>query len=548
MTASSSARLSVVERKALGAFYTPAIQDRHAKVMDPGCGDAAFLTAATERLLSLGTRKRNLRDQIIGVDMNPDAVGTAIDELRKVGIADAQVYTGSFFSFGNGLFGPELPKVDAIVGNPPYVRYQLFRDPSRSDALKAAARAGVILAQLTSSWAPYVIHATSFLNAGGRFAMVLPGELLHVGYASAVRDYLLRTYSDLTVIGFDEKVFPGALEEVVLVLGVKGEGDGKLRVRSLKTLSELTTPEEVLKGARATAIKTGQRWLTTLLEQDGIEAATNVIRRANYVTLGEIARVDIGVVTGANDYFMLTNSQVTEHKLPFSALVPAVSRAVHIQGTRFTVNDWSRQAEAGDPAYLFLVDRDGVRGSVERYIKLGEERGLPNRYKCRHRDPWYRVPYVRRPDLFLSYMSHFAPRLVVNEAGASNTNTVHGVFLSDPLLADPLAAAFLNSATLLSAEIVGRSYGGGVLKLEPGEAVKLLVPRLTPKLCTALTRAFPQIDEMVRRGEIDEASIVVDRLVLGKTFKKAEIENIRSVLSALRSRRFARSRPNDKSE
>lgn len=555
MTASSSARLSVVERKALGAFYTPsditdflvawAIHDRDAKVMDPGCGDAAFLKAATERLLSLGTPKRNLRDQIIGVDMNPDAVRTAIDELRKVGIGDAQVYTGSFFSFGNGLFGPELPKVDAIVGNPPYVRYQLFRDPSRSDALKAAARAGVILPQLTSSWAPYVIHATSFLKEGGRFAMVLPGELLHVGYASAVRDYLLRTYSDLTVIGFDEKVFPGALEEVVLVLGVKGEADGKLRVRSLKTLSELTTPEKVLKAARATAIKPGQRWLTTLLEQDGIEAATNVIRRAKYATLGEIARVDIGVVTGANDYFMLTNAQVTEHKLPFSALVPAVSRAVHIQGTRFTINDWSRQAEAGDPAHLFLVDRDGVRGSVERYIKLGEERGLPKRYKCRHRDPWYRVPYVRRPDLFLSYMSHFAPRLVVNEAGASNTNTVHGVFLSDPLLADPLAAAFLNSATLLSAEIVGRSYGGGVLKLEPGEAVKLLVPRLTPKLCTALTRALPQIDEMVRRGEIDEASIVVDRLVLGKTFKKAEIENIRSVLSALRARRFSRSRPNE---
>jgi adenine-specific DNA methylase len=555
MPSSSSARLSVVERKALGAFYTPreiteflatwAIQDRTAKVMDPGCGDAAFLIAAANRLTALGVAKRNLRAQLVGVDMNPDAARTAIDELQNVGVPDAEVFTGSFFSFGNGLFGPALPKVDAIIGNPPYIRYQLFRDPSRAEALKAAARAGVILPQLTSSWAPYVIHATNFLKDGGRFAMVLPGELLHVGYASAVRDYLLRTYSDLTVIGFDEKVFPGALEEVVLVLGIKGKGDSRLRVRSLKKLSQLTSPDAVLEHARVTAIQPGQRWLTTLLEQDAIEAATSVIRRAKYGTFGEIARIDIGVVTGANDYFMLTKAQVAEHKLPFTALVPAVSRAVHIQGTRFSVLDWSKQAEAGDPAYLFLTDAEGVRGAVERYVKLGEERGLPQRYKCKHREPWYRVPYVRRPDLFLSYMSHFSPRLVVNEAGATNTNTVHGVFLSDPLLAEPLAAAFLNSATLLSVEIEGRSYGGGVLKLEPGEVVKLLVPRLTPKLCTALIAALPEIDAMVRRGDIDEASVVADRIVLGKTFKKAEIENIRSVLAALRARRFSRSRPND---
>lgn len=555
MPRSSSARLSVVERKALGAFYTPpeitnfliawAVQDGGATVLDPGCGDAAFLISAANQLVSLGAAKSNLGSQLLGVDMNPDAARTAIDELQRIGIADAQVFMGSFFSFGNSLFAPTLPKVDAIVGNPPYVRYQLFRDPSRGEALKAAARAGVILPQLTSSWAPYVIHATNFLNDGGRFAMVLPGELLHVGYAAAVRDYLLRTYSELTVIAFDEKVFPGALEEVVLVLGVKGKSDGKLRVRSLKSLSQLTSPDAVLKHARVSTIAPGHRWLTTLLEQDAIEAATSVLRRAEYSTFGEIARVDIGVVTGANDFFMLTKAQVAEHKLPFSALVPAVSRAVHIQGTRFTHLDWSKQVEAGAPAYLFLTDPDGVRGPVERYVKLGEERGLPQRYKCKHREPWYRVPYMRRPDLFLSYMSHFAPRLVVNEAGATNTNTVHGVFLSDPLLAEPLAAAFLNSATLLSAEIEGRSYGGGVLKLEPGEAVKLLVPRLTPKLCTDLMAALPQIDAMVRRGEIDEASVVADRIVLGETFEKAEIENIRAVLSALRSRRFSRSRPND---
>jgi adenine-specific DNA methylase len=152
------------------------------------------------------------------------------------------------------------------------------------------------------------------------------------------------------------------------------------------------------------------------------------------------------------------------------------------------------------------------------------------------------VPYVRKPELFLTYMSHIAPRLVVNEAGATHTNTVHGVFLSDPLLAEPLAAAFLNSATLLSCELEGRSYGGGVLKLEPGEAVRVLIPKLTPRVREQLVQNLSKIDGLVRAGQIDDASVLVDRIVLGKNFARAELEEVRSVLSSLRSRRMSRNR------
>jgi hypothetical protein len=86
----------------------------------------------------------------------------------------------------------------------------------------------------------------------------------------------------------------------------------------------------------------------------------------------------------------------------------------------------------------------------------------------------------------------------------------------------------------------GRSYGGGVLKLEPGEAVRVLVPRLTPSLVEKLRAILPKIDALVRAGQIDEASALVDRIVLGKNFKRVEIERIRSVLSSLRARRLAR--------
>ncbi len=551
MRESSSHRLTLVERRNLGAFYTPsaltdfsvawAIRAPSDAVFDPGCGDAAFLQSAARRLQALG--QDDIGSHLWGVDINEDAVATATQVLAAMSVGQPIIQTGNFFSFSTRGFFDGRRQADALVGNPPYVRYQLFREENRALGLRVAAQAGVILPQLTSSWAPYLIHATTFLREGGRMAMVLPGELLHVGYASAVRSFLLRNFADLTVITFEDKVFPGALEEVVIVLGTKGRGDGKLRTRRLRNLEDLRAgPDAVLAKATNAEVKAGQRWIAALFEGDAIAEALAVVGQANFCPLGEYGRVDIGVVTGANDFFIVSKQDVAANRLPFGVLLPVISKAAHVQGARFTILDWSAMAEVGDRSYLLVVDKDNATGPVLRYIEKGKRAGISDRYKCRVREPWYRLPYVRKPDLFLTYMSHISPRLVVNEAGATHSNTVHGVFLSDPLLADPLAAAFLNSASLLSAEVESRSYGGGVLKTEPGEAIRVLVPRLTPRLNEQLSAALPKIDTLVREGKIDEASLVADRIVLRERCSTAEIEQVRAILSALRARRLGRGR------
>jgi adenine-specific DNA methylase len=516
-----------------------AIRKPSDEVLDPGCGDGAFLVSAANRLRMLDAE--DIGSRLWGIDINQDAVATASRELAFVDVEQATIQAGNFFAFDAlGLFQIGR-RADALVGNPPYIRYQLFREENRTSGLRAAARAGVLLPRLASSWAPYLIHATTFLRDGGRMAMVLPAELLHVGYASAVRTFLLQHFADLTVISFEDKVFPGALEEVVIVLGTKGKGHGRLRVRRLPNLADLAAgPDAILAKATSCEVQPGQRWVAALFEGDLVTQAIDVIDGARFHKLGDFGRVDIGVVTGANDFFIVSKQDIAKHRLPFSILLPAVSKAIHIQGSRFTINDWSSIAESGADSYLLVIDEASAVGPVLRYIQEGERIALHRRYKCRVRDPWYQVPYVRKPDLFLTYMSHISPRLVVNEAGATHSNTLHGIFLSDPLLSDPLAAAFLNSATLLSAEIEGRSYGGGVLKTEPGEAVRIRLPHLTPRLVGQLTEVLPKIDELVRQGRIDEASVVVDRIVLRKHFRVSEIEQIRAALSALRSRRLLR--------
>jgi hypothetical protein len=88
---------------------------------------------------------------------------------------------------------------------------------------------------------------------------------------------------------------------------------------------------------------------------------------------------------------------------------------------------------------------------------------------------------------------------------------VHAVRLIDESLSPvALSVASLSSSFALSAEAEGRTYGGGVLKLEPSEAERLLLPRLTPADVGELEAIFGKVDALVRRSRLDEASRIVD--------------------------------------
>jgi hypothetical protein len=109
-------------------------------------------------------------------------------------------------------------------------------------------------------------------------------------------------------------------------------------------------------------------------------------------------------------------------------------------------------------------------------------------------------------------MAHMGPRLIVNDLGARSTNLLHGVSLrpSAPP-AHALAVAMCSSLTLLSAEIEGRAYGGGVLKVETREAERLVIPAFGEAKTALLIEMFDDVDALVRRGDASVAAAAVDQ-------------------------------------
>ena len=493
-------------QKQRGAYFTPrrladflvrwAVRGPADHVLEPSCGDAIFLRSAVERLRSFGEPLEPL--QVIGFELEPETAAAA-----RCLEPSAEIIEGDFFAAS-----PGLDRYDAIVGNPPWVRYHYLNGDMRELALARARDEGVTLTKLTSSWAPFLVHASTFLAPAGRLAFVLPAELLGTDYAKPIRQFLQRRFARVDVLTFEERVFPGALVDAVVVLA-EGDGPGEVAIHRLQDVSAL----EGWSADTAPLPVTERKWSQALVGSAALDALGQAER--HFVALGDIASVDIGIVTGANHFFLLTDEEAGLAGLDGKHLHRAIARASQLPGTSLTLSEWERQGHHGLSIWLFSPDSDD--GAAGSYILAGEAAGVSDAYKCRVRKPWWRLRLPTPPDLFLSYMTSHAPRLVANEAGVFSTNLVHNVRLRDSAT-DPrlLATSWLNSATMLSAELSGRAYGGGVLKLETKEAERIFVPRMAGDVVTALWAVADGVDAMLRDGRLLEAADIVDGIVLAE--------------------------------
>jgi adenine-specific DNA-methyltransferase len=540
-------------QKELGAFYTPpaiaaaliewAVRSSEDRVLDPSFGGLVFFSAAHRRLQELGSDPSAIPSQLFGAELDEDA-HSAVRADASMGLLSDHLLNRDFFDVDPS----DLPPFDAVVGNPPYIRYQGFNG-SAARARKLAAAADVKLTRLASSWAPFVIHGTSFLKPGGRLAQVLPGELLHAQYAGEVLEFLRRSFGQVSIAVFEQRVFPGALEEVVLLFAEDRGATGPADVQLIPCDSVDEVQARVASAPSCPEIKTKghfgrSKLLAQLLPRDTRMLYEHLSANSDVQPLGAVASVDIGIVTGANQFFVLRQDEVKG--LHRDLLRRAVCKAAQVQGSMFSLDDHRSLVESGDRVLMFVADAMTSKPKLRTahaYLQEGEEAGLHERYKCRIREPWWALPLPKQgpPELLLTYCSNVHPRLAFNEVGALNTNTLHGVRPFDPDQAAVLAVGFMNSLTLLSAELVGRSYGGGVLKLEPTEAEALLLPLMPGELSDLL----PAVDKAIRARRLQDALDLVDEVVLkgGLGLDSDAIDRLRQGRAQLSERRRRRGRP-----
>lgn len=452
-------------RKKLGQFFTPpevaktlvrwVVRNSKQRLLDPSCGDGEFLAC----------HRRS-----VGIELDPEHTSTA-----RVRAPWALIHEGDFFQWASRT----VERFDVATGNPPFIRYQHFTGKTRESATAEAAKLGARFSGLSSSWAPFLIVTAGLLKPGGGMAFIVPAEIGHATYSETLLETLCARFDRVQLVAFREKLFPALSEDCwFLLCGGFGGDTQEILLSIVEQFAVHDAPPPV--SCRVSLYqwrRAGCRLRKFLLPPRAIELYDALAGHEGVYRFSRIADAGIGYVSGANDFFHVSPTEAQFWRIPDEMLRVTVRKSEQLPErvvNRRTVDRWL----ANDERVLLLHLRgvDPLPESVRQYLETDGGQLAKETYKCRNRSPWYVVPDVKVPDAFLSYMSGVFPSLVANEAHCVCTNSLHAVRLKNGFGIERVQRGWETPIARLSCEIEGHPLGGGMLKLEPGEAANVLVP------------------------------------------------------------------------
>lgn len=497
-------------------------------ILEPSCGDGVFLKQLKEN-------NHNFKS-VTAIEFDD----VEAEKAEKIKLKNKPVINTDFHLYCNET----AERFDLVVGNPPYIRYQYFQEDQQNEAIKVFNRAKLKYSKLTNAWVSFVVGSSLLLKEKGKIGFVIPAELLQVSYAQQLREFLAHFYNKINIISFEKLVFPDIQQEVVLLLCEKNGSDSHLIEHlELKDASELENLDvNRLKSPTKKIDFKSNKWTYYFLEQEEIDFLDQIATKRNIPTIGNYANVEVGITTGSNDYFTVPLPVVEAYDLKEYAK-PMVGRSVQVNSVIFTNADWQLNRQTKAKAHLLVFPaKEKINGhkGANSYIRLGESMGVNKGYKTGIRDDWYVIPSIKLSDALFIRRNNLYPRLILNEAKAYTTDTMHRVFMKNDTDKNAFISSFYNSLSLAFSEIVGRSYGGGVLELMPSEAEKILLPYQTENADLLAT-----IDKMMReKKSIDEILKITNKQILkdGYGFTEKEIKIADNIWKKLSARRLNRNK------
>lgn len=525
------------KEKLRGGFYTPepiasfilkwAFNGNiEQDILEPSCGDGVFLEE-----IQKGNYQYN---SITAIELDE----IEVEKSREIGLDKSQIFNSDFHDF---CINTEQ-RFDLIVGNPPYIRYQYFDRKQQEYASEIFNKANLKYSKLTNAWVSFVVGSSLLLKETGKIGFVLPAEILQVSYAQPLREYLAQFYNKINIVSFEKLVFPDIQQEVVLLLCEKNKTNTHLiehlELRNAEELQNLDVSK--LKSPNKKIDFKSNKWTFYFLDQKEIDFLERLQTEKVIPRLSDYAKVEVGITTGSNPFFTVPLSTVKFYNLEKYAK-PLVGRSVQVPSAIFTNEDWNknRNSEARTHLLTFpkMADLNGSLGARD-YIAWGEEEEINKGYKCGIRDEWQIVPSQRISDALFIRRNNKYPKLIINEAQAYTTDTMHRVTIKPNVKIKALTASYYNSLSFAFSEICGRSHGGGVLELMPNEAERILLPYNENN-----SELLPTIDKMIRdKSDISELLKITNKKILKDNFgfSNDEIQLADNIWKRLSKRRMNR--------
>lgn len=477
------------QRRVLGQFFTPppvarlalaAVSpiDLHARVLDPMCGDGAFLAAAH----AAGAT------HLAGIDIDPDAAALATR------VPGARITTGD-------ALAPGLPALlgtfDLVVGNPPYIR------AGQVDASLRRARAAALaddfpdlprdlvdtIARHADLSATCLLRALRFVRPGGTLALVVSTALLDADGAGALWTAIERL-ADVRalVIAPAERWFADAAVNPMLLVATRRDSSAPSTPRLLRlhTTTEAAAQRigldaiAELSEERRAVDGDATRW-GSLLRAPSVWFDFRAAAGDALVPLRELADVRRGLTTGANHVFYLRRDKAKAERLEKKFLAPVVRSPFNGAPAPIAI------APDESPLVAIALPPDHKLTKTPRIASwLARHEASALATSARRRDPWWSLP-ANPARLFLA--KAYGPRFVqrLSDVPMLADQRVYALTPRDGVDLLSLAAVLNALPTAVALESLGRgSMGYGAVEWTVHDALEL--PVLDVRRTTGMQR------------------------------------------------------------
>ena len=433
-------------------------------VLEPSCGDGVFL----DSLFSVGLMEQISMIQAIEIESEEaNKVAERYKETKNV-----DVICEDFFDFYQRNY--KSSQYDLILGNPPYIRYQYLTEEQRKIQSNILTTHGMKANKLINAWVAFVVACVQMLSDNGKIAFVLPAEILQVAYAEDLRLYLSNHLQKITLITFEELVFPNIEQEVVVFIGEKGGEEKGIRIFEMNNLDDFDTLDLSQNGFKKLQ-HVREKWTKYFVSAKEMELINTIKTDKRFTRFSDYGLINVGITTGNNNYFSVTD-EVCE---------------------------------------MYDLEDEQYSEKHKEYIKLGEDSGEDKGYKCSIRDRWYIVPSVWVPDAFFLRRNNLYPKFVLNRCNAVSTDTTHRIKFYEGVDPELVLISYYNSISFAFTEICGRSYGGGVLEILPGEVGNIMLPKIQDLPPEKKNDIINRIDNIVRNNlDIELALDIGDQTII----------------------------------
>jgi len=492
-----------------GIFYTPrnladfvakvGIERPNDTVFDPCFGGGALLEASIRRLKEL--KSKTLKKNIYGMDISPDII-----TLKERGLFNLyqskHLREMNFFSRCNEDF-PSL--FDVIIMNPPYIRHHNIQNEMLDKIRKLSTISIWNVPKTSDMWVYFLLHSLSFLKKNSRLVAILPWSIISADYGKKIRYILSNEFNKIDVYVFGTHFFQNAKERIAILIAKKRmKGRNEISIKYYRELP-------VKMGAKnkiSREIWHNNPWLGTT--NNAVEDMLGKFAEENgFNTLGTYAKITLGIVTGANNFFILNKEKAKQMGLPSKYLLPIIRKTRELNGINL-----NNRRKIKNRLLSITETEDISNQPLQEYIKQGYLNRIHLKYHCANRNEWFSLFPNEIPDAFLHYMTTEIPYIIRNQAKVYSTNTIHNIYFNkdvDDNTIEWIQMSMLCSLTQLSIEVVARTYGDGVLKLEPGRARNIIIyPGNGEKVPS---RIIERVNRYLEQGEKRKAMDIVDKWI-----------------------------------